>query len=370
MDNSVFYNIGKIIERESKDTTYKLALLRGVIDIIQDNSPFVYPKNDRVYFPLGLLIEKWLVYYYPLLDPENSIIQKKSGAKVLAFQIQFQSIISYYKDKGGYSAFYNDLKVKGIPDNIKKEFNSLVSKIKNAITEQPMRYIGSSIYSKTQYSIFNFNRNIILIPDFDSHNLIRDNGEFSIPHEYYEAFKVLGSFINGKDSILFKWAEFSVNASGKTLQVESVLNEVLKNPIEDRNINESKKLYNDMLLQHGTVKCVWTNQPLRKFDVDHLIPFSVWKNNDLWNLLPSNPSTNNNKRDKIPEPELIEKQKDIILDYWHMLLEHHSVRFKKEFQIALLGSEKFNNWQSKGIEQLKDSCSFLINKRGFEPWKI
>jgi hypothetical protein len=35
MDNTVFTDISKIIERDSKTTTYKLALLRGVIDIIQ-----------------------------------------------------------------------------------------------------------------------------------------------------------------------------------------------------------------------------------------------------------------------------------------------------------------------------------------------
>ena len=38
--NEVFQNISKIIERDSKSTTYKFALLRGVIDIIKDNSPF------------------------------------------------------------------------------------------------------------------------------------------------------------------------------------------------------------------------------------------------------------------------------------------------------------------------------------------
>jgi hypothetical protein len=34
MNNEVFYSISKIIERDSKTTTYKFALLRGVIDIM------------------------------------------------------------------------------------------------------------------------------------------------------------------------------------------------------------------------------------------------------------------------------------------------------------------------------------------------
>jgi hypothetical protein len=34
MNNEVFYNISKIIERDSETSTYKFALLRGVIDIV------------------------------------------------------------------------------------------------------------------------------------------------------------------------------------------------------------------------------------------------------------------------------------------------------------------------------------------------
>jgi hypothetical protein len=51
MNNEVFYNISKIIERDSKTTTYKYALLRGVIDIIQDNSPYISFLENRVKIP-------------------------------------------------------------------------------------------------------------------------------------------------------------------------------------------------------------------------------------------------------------------------------------------------------------------------------
>jgi hypothetical protein len=73
MNNEVFNNISKIIERDSKTTTYKFALLRGVIDIIQENSPYISFVESRVYIPTGLLIEKWLLYYYPILQSQTSI---------------------------------------------------------------------------------------------------------------------------------------------------------------------------------------------------------------------------------------------------------------------------------------------------------
>ena len=71
MNNEVFYNINKIIERDSKATTYKFALLRGVIEIIQDNSPYISVIDNRAQIPTGLLIEKWLIYYYPILQSQN-----------------------------------------------------------------------------------------------------------------------------------------------------------------------------------------------------------------------------------------------------------------------------------------------------------
>jgi len=369
MNNQVFYNISKIIERDSKTTTYKYALLRGVIDIIQDNSPYISFVKNRVQIPTGLLIEKWLLYYYPILQSQTSIPQI-NGETNLAFSCQLSKLISDYEARGGFSAFYNDLKNKGIPEDLQSDFFELAKKLRDTITKMPMKYIGRSI-SNDFYSIFNYeNQTFRRYSNIDIETLIKDFGTFSIPFEYYEAFKILGSFINGQDSILFKWAKFSVNASGNNLSVHKVLNEVLKSPITIREIKESKKLYKDILKKEGKVYCVWTGRNISNYDIDHMIPFSVWKNNDLWNLLPSDSRINNQKRDKIPTPEIIERQKNLILDYWGIIFESQSQRFQKEIQVALLGNHSFDSWKNTGISQLQNSCNYLIENRGFEGWKI
>ena len=369
MNNEVFYNISKIIERDSKTTTYKFALLRGVIDIIQNNSPYISFMENRVQIPIGLLIEKWLLYYYPILQSKTSIPQI-NGVSNLAFNNQLINIISIYESRGGFSAFYNDLKNKGIPQDIESDFFDLAKKLRDTITKMPMKYIGRSI-NNDFYSIFNYeNKKIRRTSNLDIETLIKEFGTFSIPFEYYEAFKILGSFINGQDSVLFKWAEFSVNASGNHLSVEKVLNEVLKSPITERDIAESKKHYKEILKKEGKVFCVWTGRNISKYDIDHLIPFSVWKNNDLWNLLPSDSRINNQKRDRIPTPEIIERQKNLIIDYWGIIFENQSTRFQKEIQVALLGNHSFNSWKTTGISQLQNSCNYLIEKRGFEGWEI
>ncbi len=369
MNNQVFSNINKIIERDSKTTTYKFALLRGVIDIIQENSPYISFAENRVQIPTGLLIEKWLLYYYPILQSQT-LIPQINGATNLAFSVQLNKLINDYETRGGYSAFYNDLKKRGIPEDIKANFFELSKKLRDTITRMPMKYIGRSI-SNDYYSIFNYeNRTLRSHSKIDLDTLISDFGTFSIPYDYYEAFKLLGSFINGQDSILFKWAEFSVTASASNLTVSRVLDEVLKSPITLREIKESKKLYKDILQKEGKVYCVWTGRKISNYAIDHLIPFSIWKNNDLWNLLPSDSKINNQKRDKIPAPEVIERQKKIILDYWEIIYKNQTKRFQKEIQVALLGNNSFDSWKTTGISQLQKSCNYLIENRGFEEWKI
>ena len=372
MNLEIFNNISKIIERDSKSTTYKFALLRGVIDIIQENSPYIECKENWVQFPTGLLIEKWLIYYYPILHCEINIPQINAETN-LAFGKQFKQLISDYETRGGFSAFYNDLKNKGIPKDLQSDFFELSKKLRDTITKMPMKYIGRSI-TNDFYSIFKYeNKTIRIKSTIDIESLINEFGTFSIPFEYYQAFKILGSLITGQDSILFNWAEFSVKASNNNLSVSMVLNEVLKSPITERNIKDSKKLYSEILKKNGMFYCVWTGTKMTKTkesNIDHVIPFSIWKNNDLWNLLPSTAKINNNKRDKIPTPEIIEKQKELILEYWEIIYESQSQRFQKEIQVAILGNLSFDTWKHNGISQLQNSCNYLIENRGFEGWKI
>jgi hypothetical protein len=279
-----------------------------------------------------------------------------------------KDIVAYYELQGGFSTFYNDLKNKGIPQEIQPTFSLLVTKLASTITLMPMRYIGTSIYGQ-HYGIYQFERGRNRrTASTDIAYLIQNFGTFSIPLDYYEAFQVLGNFVNGQDSILFKWAEFSVQASNRTLTTTQVLNEVLKNPVSERDILESKALYRRILLTEGKVRCVCSGDTISKYDIDHIIPFTIWKNNDLWNLLPARPDLNNRKRDKIPSPELINSRRDLITYYWSLIHQHNQVRFYRELQTALLGYDTTTDWYEPAITQLTDSCNYLISTRGFEGW--
>lgn len=118
-----------------------------------------------------------------------------------------KQIISFYELRGGFSVFYNDLKSRGIPSEIQADFIELARNLRDTITKMPMKYIGRSI-SNDFYSMFQYqNKTLRKSSHVDIEYLIHNFGTFSIPLDYYEAFRILGSFISGRDSILFKWDE-------------------------------------------------------------------------------------------------------------------------------------------------------------------
>lgn len=102
-----------------------------------------------------------------------------------------------------------------------------------------------------------------------------------------------------------------------------------------------------------------------------MIPFSVWKNNDLWNLLPSSDAVNAKKRDKIPTPEFIEQRKAAITRTWDLLRAEYPKRFDREIGLSLVGTTTLpSGWHDVAFEHLMEKCDYLINVRGYYAWSL
>ena len=146
MNSFSIKDLAKIIERDSKDATYKFALLRGTIDIIQENDNYREVTGQGVTFPMGLLILKWIEYYYPILSHDTFIPQKHgdSRKRTIAFRPEFEKVIELYPSTKYADQLFYDLK-KGILDPMKiKSVLALVKRIKLTIIKQPMHFIGSA----------------------------------------------------------------------------------------------------------------------------------------------------------------------------------------------------------------------------------
>jgi len=206
-----FKTINTIIERDSKDTTYKYALLRGAVEISQEYQHLKHENGDRVEFPLGLLVEKWLLYYYPFI--ESDIAQKPrecdKGAKQISFRHTFREITDYYSSHGKFSEFYKDYTKGSIPPSLVPVFRRVVKEIRTTITQYPMKHLGYSA-TKRYYSVFDYDRDAV-VPSgkfsVDRDALIRHFGTYSLSRQYDLIFSLPGSFIAGEDVVLFPWAQ-------------------------------------------------------------------------------------------------------------------------------------------------------------------
>ena len=375
-----FKQINAIIERDSKDATYKFALLRGAIEISQEYDHLKLESGNRILFPLGLLIEKWILYYFPLIASREFIPQKNGEKRLSQYHISFRDslkrVTDFYDEHGGFSVFYNDYTNGTIPPDITPAVRDLIMDLKRTITTMPMKHLGRSVYRR-DYSIFEDEKDSKRIRSNSPINreiLIDNLGHFSLPKELFAVFQYLGSFISGEDSLLYQWAEFTSNASKGAIRAEFVIEKLRTYPQTDRDVQDARTLYDSIFRENGSLECVWSGQTIKSsqsLHIDHVIPFTVWRNNDLWNLLPALSVTNAKKRDRIPSSAFIEKRRETISRYWDLLEGEYSQRFRREMTISLLGkADTSADWHDRAIQRLMEKCEYLINVRGFEGWSL
>jgi hypothetical protein len=364
----VLKHINAIIERENKTSTYKFALLRAIIEIIRSDSRFIEPGQEYCRIPLSMIAEKWILYYYPLLK-EDRIIQ--ISKRTMAFEVEFKPVIDYYKNNGDISLLYAHLRDGEVPAVLMDDMEALFRKVANTIRTMPMKYIGTSIFNCYD-GLFKYQRfaDNIKFSLNDSARRIYGLGMVSFPRDYFEVFSLFGSYILGDGGLLNQWADFCMRSMPEgDAQKHRILNLLSLAPVLERDMTQAKDTYARLIESKGGLHCVWTNRNLDKYDIDHVIPFSAHFNNDLWNLLPSDPSVNRSKSDRIPSIGLLEKRKTEIIGYWEDVSELNPRLFRQQMQRSLTGFDTGGDWKELAFVRLKESCDKLIHERGFNTWE-
>ena len=379
IDTQSFITVSQIIERDSKDTSYKFALLRATIDAISQYDQQIIITSNRVEMPLGLIIERWLWYYYPLIDSDVFLPQKNgeplslTKGKNISFRKYFTSLIDSYKPYGEFEHFYNDYKKGNLTNEVNHNLLQLVKDLHKTISTMPMKYIGKSVSSK-EYSIYHLEKHKSKIAGdavVNTEFLIDKFGTFSVPLDFYLVLKYLGSFIGGSNTLINNWADFIVKANRQHIVgKEYVLRKLYTHPESYRDVGDVKSFFKNKSNLH----CVWSGSRLNKenINIDHILPFAHYLNNDIWNLLPALNKVNGKKRDKIPTPDLIDKRSDALISYWYSLQQYFQESFNSEVRVSLVPNVDMisdANWGIQMIESLKKKSEFLIDVRGLEPWE-
>jgi hypothetical protein len=88
------------------------------------------------------------------------------------------------------------------------------------------------------------------VPAYDKGRVVVDAGA-------WREFCQLGHWI--EPAVIMRWAEETNRMSGRRVTVTEVLNRLVVNPTEERNVGAAKEVFDGM----AEKRCVWSDKPLR-----------------------------------------------------------------------------------------------------------
>lgn len=319
--------IEDVLNRDKKDATYKLALFRAICDIaLTEYRRVRVDKGKNIGILLDDIVEKWLIYYWPFVE---TFIPQKHGEspdskKKMAFRESLEELTRYYKANGGLQGFILDKRSSKLTGEAEEILKKVYKNIRLTIKKGPIVYSGGALQSGKVFDYNSHTKRVLFSPDL------------------WREFVLMGHWI--RDALILRWAELTAKISRNSKKPSEIIDLLLRNPIPERETSDARKIF--MKLENK--ECVWSGKRLKtKFDVDHAIPFSLWMNNDLWNLFPISPLVNNSKRDKLPTSHLVKKRRDPIIDYWKLMRAEMTPRFDYEMErfTGLFKIEQFN-WEN------------------------
>lgn len=371
--------IESILSQDSKDTTYKFALLKIFAEIATTPlNRFARYSDKYVYFPSAIIVEKWISHYWKLMDSQTFIHQKYGGEssnRQLAFRKPLEEAIGFYRTKKNrpnpYYDFRRDLYYGINKDTSEyKLFKKLFDKVLKTIIDGPVTHAGSSFEDTSFFTLGNGrksypNKNT----EFSHKAAVQDCIEIGIQKNAYKELYKYGAWIN--DSILLRWAKFTekiMTQNGENFSAGEVITLLSIDHIQERETQLMRKLYDQFKAETGELASVWSGKSLHSYEVDHVMPYSVYGNNDLWNLLPASRQENNAKRDALVTTELVKQNSDTIFNYWEFMRDQLGTRFEHEVYTSFDIDPLVTTWKESLLGGVCEQLEITASIRGLKRW--
>ena len=172
----------------------------------------------------------------------------------------------------------DEFRYAALQRHLTRLYQDALRSIAAAIRSGPVTFAGGALESGRVFQFDGQSRSVLMSADL------------------WRELSLLGHWI--VDAVIVRWAALTERfARRQSISSGEVLPLLLARPDPDRVTAVARGIY---LAAHAD-RCVWSGRRLgaRNFVVDHAIPFSLWGNNDLWNLLPADADINARKSDKL-----------------------------------------------------------------------
>ncbi len=332
-------SLESVLFDEKKSSTYKFALVSAIIDYIIEN-PNEYPKNGFHNIPIIYLAKRWLYYYYPLM------IYEEDGVRQGNTQIALSKIVREFNEKEtNKQLVYSEPEaILNIKDKIESNYIlseqlvSLLIKMRRKVVEQPLKYIQIASNERREeelveginikdpsFTLFGLINTSISLEEHDDYQKIRQKSEswggtkkpyswsdleadetayIQMGHYTYTELAKSRFFI--KDAVIKRWIEFTIESYLKSdaKAIYALFHGLyLHTRVPERGTTQMRRLREIVASIFEPMRCIYCEEEIKSFDLDHFIPWSKYPIDRFLNLFPTCKTCNRKKSDKIIELE-------------------------------------------------------------------
>ncbi|MCX7783837.1 MAG: hypothetical protein N2318_09395 [Meiothermus sp.] len=308
--------IGTILRHDAKTASYKLALIRSINDVALGFPEFMASENkSSLAVPLKLLAEFWIAYYWPFVGNVHIIQGRPQGSKQdISFRKDLSALRIYWeKNNFGFSqsdGYYLVSEMRSFrraqtyPPDLRLLYKNAKEAVLHAI-RQPIRYAGQgewSLFPKpSHWSQLKHRTNTVALPGTQEEDLC-----LLIDASLWVEFLQVSLWVEAL--CIHEWALFTEQLTG--MNRGQVYEALTSRPDNRRPLTWERNQVELLMMEGHTFVCPWTGNELntKNYDIDHLIPVSLYPINETWNLVPADRGFNQRvKRDKLPSDQRIEK---------------------------------------------------------------
>ena len=310
--------IATILKHDNKTTSYKIALLRAINDVV-----LMYPDLARqgqpVAVPLSRLAELWVAYYWPFADAQLPIyqgaraIRDEAARNDIAFRpaltnlrAEWHQLVQLTPQPADGFFLLTEMRTPRrrvtYPTALQQAYRQTVAATAKAI-QMPIKYAGPG-----HWSVFDaparydqLPPSVLPLPGTQLQDTC-----VVVSASLWEAFHRLSLYVEAL--CLHEWCLFTEGVSQDNTQLAArgaVYTLLTARPDNRRPLLWERNQVDILLLENHSFTCPWTQKRLTQpqhYDLDHLLPLAVYPVNELWNLLPVDRDFNQHtKRDKVPD---------------------------------------------------------------------
>ena len=312
--------ISTILKHDAKVTSYKIALLRAINDLAL-NFPDLGNVEQDVAVPLRILAQFWVAYYWSFVKLDKSILQgqRSRQGNILKNDMEFRPQLTELRQEweqviGGISrpsdGFFliNELRVPRKYQTYPKSLHQAYSKALSAISrtlEMPVKYAGYghwTVFAKPVKYV-DIGSRAIPIPSTQPTDKC-----LIIPADLWQTFQEMSLWVEAL--CIHEWCLFTEKVQQEA-ERGTIYQLLTDRPDNRRPLTWERNQIDLLLMEDRVFICPWTKRRITRgiqYDLDHILPVSLYPINELWNLVPAEPEFNsNNKRDRLPTQETLQQ---------------------------------------------------------------